>query len=114
MKSKKKLIIYNWAGVKCNTKFPICDIKKIHVCKYSGDEVVEITDAKGETHEYDSAVIAKDPRAESYLDDSFDLDNEEDIQKWINDEHRNIRVVLKNIKKKNQRGRRSEQIYNLC
>jgi hypothetical protein len=31
------------------------------------------------------------------------LDNEEDIQNWINDEYRNIRVVLKNIKKKNQR-----------
>ena len=99
MKSKKTLIIYNWDGVKCNTKFPISDIKKIHVCKYSGDEVVEITDAEGEIHKYDSAVIAKDPRAISYFDGSFDLDNEEDIQNWINDEHRNVRVVLKNIKK---------------
>lgn len=101
MKSKT-LIIYNWDGVKCNTKFPISDIKKIHVCKYSGDEVVEITNAKGETHKYDSAVIAKDPRAMSYYDGSFDLDNEEDIQNWINDESRNIRVAewyKKNIKK---------------
>lgn len=98
MKSKT-LIIYNWDGVKCNTKFPISDIKKIHVCKYSGDEVVEITDTKGETHKYDSAVIAKNPRAISCFDGSFDLDNEKDIQNWIKDESRNVRVVLKNIKK---------------
>ena len=95
------LIIYNWDGVKCDTKFPVCDIKRIQVYRFSGDEVVRITDKKGMTYEYDSAYIAKDPRATSYYDGDFILDTEEDIQNWINDESRNIRVVPKKIKKKN-------------
>ena len=97
MKSKKNLIIYNWDGVKCNTKFPISDIKKIHICKYSGDEVVEIIDTRGKLHAYDSAYIAKDPRAMSFHEEDFWLEDEESIQAWIKDKQRGVRVVLKDI-----------------
>jgi hypothetical protein len=85
------LIIYNYNGVACDTKFPVRDIKKIHVCEYAGDEVVEIVDKEGGTHKYDSADIVNKPRIYHVsCDCDFWLNNKKEVQNWINDEERKL------------------------
>lgn len=51
MSKNKTLIIYNRDGVKCDTKFLICDIEVFWILMYPDREVVAIIDMKGERHE---------------------------------------------------------------
>lgn len=88
---KETLIIYNFQGVACDTKFPVCDIKEIRVFNRSGDEAVYITDVKNDTHVYDSADIANVPRKRGTIYyGGFLLSDKEDIQNWIKNENRKV------------------------
>lgn len=85
------LIIYNFQGVACDTKFPVCDIKEIRVFNRSGDEAVYITDVKNDTHVYDSADMANVPRKYgTTFYGGFLLSDKEDIQNWIKNENRKV------------------------
>ena len=86
---KETLIIYNFQGVACDTKFPVCDIKEIRVFNRSGDEAVYITDVKNNTHVYDSADMTNMPRKRyTIYYGGFLLSDKEDIQNWIKNENR--------------------------
>ena len=83
------LIIYNFQGVACDTKFPVRGIKEIRVFNRSGDEVVYITDVNNNTHVYDSADMINMPRKRGTIYyGGFLLSDKEDIQNWIKDENR--------------------------
>lgn len=87
----KTLIIYNFQGIACDTKFPVCDIKQIRVFNRSGDEAVYITDVKNDTHVYDSADMTNVPRkyGTTYYG-GFLLSDKEDIQNWMKNENRKV------------------------
>ena len=49
----KTLIVYNKDGAECDTKFPICDIKRFSLCE---DGVAVIIDTKSKKH-----IVALEP-----------------------------------------------------
>ena len=83
------LIIYNFQGVACDTKFRVCDIAEISVFDRSGDEVVCIKDKDLNKHLYDSADMAGVPRRNGTIyHGGFLLYDKEDIRNWIENENR--------------------------
>lgn len=63
MSKNKTLIVYNKDGAECDTKFPICDIKRFCLCE---DGVAVIIDTKGKKY-----IVALKPTIEKDIRDEY-------------------------------------------